>query len=114
MKLYSSLSAFVEYANRQEHLLPLLPPSEKAICFQFKEECCSLHLSHEGMFVSKDKCGTDKVILKEEQNLEQLISGEVRLQLLLRRKGAEYSGTYRSLLLLESLFHICKPLDLGA
>lgn len=114
MKLYPSLAAFVHYANTQDHVMPLLPIQERIVCVQFREECCTLRLSRQGLQVSSEMYGTDMLHLKQEEDLQQLVTGAVRLQILLRRRGGEYKGTYRTLLLLESLFHICKPFEMGA
>jgi hypothetical protein len=114
MKLYPSLSVFVQYVNTQDHVVPLLPLQERNVCVQFQEEYCTLYISSKGLHISSEAHGTDKLVLKQEDDLQQLITGAVRLQMLIRRRGAEYKGTYRTLLLLESLFHICKPLELGA
>ncbi|MFD3448776.1 hypothetical protein ACFDTO_29790 [Microbacteriaceae bacterium 4G12] len=111
MKLYPLLFSFVQYAKVQHHLEPLLPLQEKVIRFQFQEECYSLHVARHEIKLSNMKDGTDTIVFSHEEDARHLLTGAVRLQPLLRRKGMEYKGTYRTMLLLESLFHICKPLD---
>lgn len=114
MTLQALLQSFADYASTQHHLEPLLPVEEKFICFQFQEESCSLRLSRHKITLSEGLNGTDTIMFQKEEDLHHLVNGLVRLQQLLRRKGAEYRGSYRTLLLAESLFHICKPLKKGA
>ena len=114
MTLQALLQSFASYASAQQHLEPLLPLEEKVICFRFKEESCSLKMSCHEITLLEGIKGTDTITFWKEEDLHSLVSGLVRLQLLLRWKGTEYIGSYRTLLLAESLFHICKPLEKGA
>jgi hypothetical protein len=114
MKLYSLLQSFVTYANTQYHLEPLLPQFERAVCFIFQDECYSLKISREKIELMNGVLGTEELVCFHEADLQLLITGQVRLQSLLRRKAITYKGTYQTMLLLESVFHICKPLRVGA
>ncbi|MCM3736049.1 hypothetical protein M3215_09490 [Bacillus cytotoxicus] len=114
MRLYSLLQSFVTYANTQCHLEPLLPQFEKAVCFIFQDECYSLNISREKIELINGAVGTEELVCFQETDLRLLITGQVRLQSLLRRNAITYKGTYRTMLLLESVFHICKPLRVGA
>jgi hypothetical protein len=113
MSLYEALCLFVKRLQENEHIQPLLPLEEKVICFRSEHECCSLHLSRTGAYVSKETNGM-LVLSAKQEDLIALIMGHVRLQQFIRRKSIEYKGTYRNVLLAESVFHICKPLQLGA
>ncbi|MDM5157113.1 hypothetical protein QUF88_25855 [Bacillus sp. DX1.1] len=114
MKLYSLLQSFVTYANAQYHLEPLLRQGEKTISFTLHDECYSLQISREYIQVLKGAMGTEQVVCFYEEDLRRLVTGNVRLQTLLHSGRVQYNGTYRTMLLLESVFHICKPLRVGA
>ena len=114
MTLQALLRSFANYASTQQHLEPLLPLEEKVMCFRFKEESCALKMSRHEITLLEGIKGTDTITFWKEEDLHSLVSGLIRLQLLLRWKGTEYIGSYRTLLLAESLFHICKPLEKGA
>ena len=47
MKLYSLLQSFVNYANGQYHLEPLLRQGERTVNFRFGDESCSLQISRD-------------------------------------------------------------------
>ncbi|EEL48678.1 hypothetical protein bcere0022_40670 [Bacillus cereus Rock3-44] len=114
MGLYSLLQSFVTYANNQYHLEPLLRQGEKTIHFRFGDECCSLQISREYIQLLKGQWGTEQLICYKEEDLQRLVTGNIQLQTLLHSGRAQYNGTYRTMLLLESVFHICKPMPVGA
>lgn len=114
MTLQELLQSFANYANTQQHLEPLLPLEEKVVCFRFREESCSLKMSRHEITLLEGLNETDTITFLKEEDVHSLVNGLVRLQQLLRWKGTEYMGSYRTLLLAESLFHICKPLEKGA
>lgn len=114
MTLQALLESFTDYASKQSHVEPLLPMDEKVISFQFGNEGYSLKLSRQAIMLVEGIHGTDTIICRRKEDVESLVNGEVRLQLLLSWKGLEYTGAYRTMLLAESLFHICRPLRKGA
>lgn len=114
MGLYSLLQSFVTYANAQYHLEPLLRQGEKTINFRLGDERCSLQISREYIQVLKEARGTEQLICFQEENLRRLVAGNIRLQTLVNSGCVQYNGTYRTMLLLESVFHICKPMRVGA
>ncbi|KEK25241.1 hypothetical protein [Bacillus gaemokensis] len=114
MRLYSLLQSFVTYANGQYHLEPLLRQGEKIINIRFGDECYSLQISREYIQLLKDARGTEQIVCLLEEDLRRLVTGKVQLQTLINSGSVHYSGTYRTMLLLESVFHICKPMQVGA
>ncbi|MDR2995573.1 MAG: hypothetical protein LBV11_17485 [Bacillus cereus] len=114
MKLYSLLQSFVNYANGQYHLEPLLRQEEKTVNFRFGDESCSLQISRDYIELLQEERGTEQIICLDEEDVEQLVNGNVRLQMLMNDGRVQYSGTYRTMLLVESMFHICKPMSVGA
>ncbi|MBO9130731.1 hypothetical protein [Bacillus sp. 165] len=113
MKLYEALCLFVKRMEENEHIQPLLPIEEKVIVFRSEHESCSLHFSKNGTFVSENTIGHLLLSAKEEELLA-VVKGHTRLQQLIRRGEIEIKGTYRNVLLAESVFYICKPFQLGA
>ena len=114
MHLYSLLKSFVTYANTQNHLEPLLPRFERTVCFVFQDECYSLKIARSGIQLVEGTAGTNQLTFVREESLQLLLNGKVKLQSLLRTKDVMYRGTYRTMLLLESVFHMCKPMKVGA
>ncbi|WP_242214620.1 hypothetical protein [Bacillus cereus group sp. BfR-BA-01383] len=114
MKLYSLLQSFVNYANGQYHLEPLLRQGEKTVNFRFGDESYSLQISRDYIELLKEERGTEQIVCVDEEDVEQLVNGNVRLQMLINDGRVQYLGTYRTMLLVESMFHICKPMSVGA
>ncbi|CAM3964454.1 hypothetical protein [Bacillus paramycoides] len=114
MKLYSLLQSFVNYANDQYHLEPLLRQGERTVNFRFGDECCSLQISRDYIELLKEARGTEQIVCLEEEDVQKLVTGNIRLQTLVSDGRVQYSGTYRTMLLVESMFHICKPMSVGA
>ncbi|MEN1936752.1 hypothetical protein AAIE21_14415 [Paenibacillus sp. 102] len=114
MGLYLLLQSFVTYANSQYHLEPLLRQGEKTINFRLGDESCSLQISREYIQLLKEARGSERIVCFQEDDLRRLVTGNVRLQTLINNGHVHYSGTYRTMLLLESVFHICKPMPVGA
>ncbi|MCP8969680.1 hypothetical protein [Ectobacillus ponti] len=112
--MISLLQSFAMHAQGQEHLKPLLPKQERAVSFRFGGESCTIRLSQQGITVSEGEESVEVVTVQQEEDLQKLLAGAVRMQPLLRRKGMVYTGTYRTLLLLESLFYVSQPLEQGA
>ncbi len=114
MGLYSLLQSFVTYANSQYHLEPLLRQGEKIINIRLGGECYSLQISREYIQILKGTEGTEQIVCFGEEDLQRLVTGNIRLQTLINNGRVHYSGTYRTMLLFESVFHICKPMPVGA
>ena len=114
MELYSLLQSFVNYANGQYHLEPLLRREEKTVNFRFRDESCSLQISRDYIELLHEERGTEQIVCVDEEDVKQLVNGNVRLQMLMSDGRVQYSGTYRTMLLVESMFHICKPMSVGA
>lgn len=114
MRLYSLLQSFVTYANAQYHLEPLFRHGEKIISITFADESYSLQISQGYIQLLKDARGAEEIVCLHEEDLPLLVMGNVRLQTLLQSGRVQYKGTYRTLLLVESVFHICKPVRVGA
>ncbi|EMA6342340.1 hypothetical protein ACO11K_002120 [Bacillus cytotoxicus] len=114
MNVYSMLQSFVTHANKQYHLEPLLRQEGKVISIHFGDECHSLQISRDYIQLLKGDRGTEQIHCFKEEDLQQLVTGNVRLQKLIHEGRVHYAGTYRTMLLLESMFHICKPMPMGA
>ncbi|CAM4405429.1 hypothetical protein BAMA_16070 [Bacillus manliponensis] len=114
MRLCSLLTSFVTYANSQSHLEPLFPRFERTVCFVFQDECYSLKIARNGIELIEGSAGANQITFVYEDSLFLLLSGKVKLQSLIKAKSVTYRGTYRTMLLLESIFHMCKPMKVGA
>ncbi|WP_084256402.1 sterol-binding protein [Anoxybacteroides amylolyticum] len=110
MSMDELVKQFVERVNALKHLLPILPEEALYVCFQCEEEEMIFCLSKQGMYrtseVDEQKavtvCGT-------KEALKSLFYGELKLQQQLRLKEIAVFGSFRHILLLESLFHLAKP-----
>ncbi|WP_379970401.1 hypothetical protein [Ectobacillus sp. sgz5001026] len=111
MKLYSSLQLFVKYANEQQFLEPLLPSQQCSVMLQYEQERYILQISKKGLSISEEEPSTPTLRIQTEQDLHSLIMGELPLQRLIRRQGIVYTGTLSILLLVESIFFICRQQD---
>lgn len=111
MKLYSSLQSFVKYANEQQFLEPLLPSQQCSVLLHYEQERYNLHISKDGASIVSEETSTNTLHIQTEQDLQSLLTGEIPLQRLLRRQGIVYAGSLRTLLLVESIFFICRQQD---
>ncbi|MFC5773002.1 hypothetical protein [Ectobacillus antri] len=102
------LLSFIEYVNAQDYVGPLLPLQEIKVRVDMGNEACTLHISKTGLHISEASDVSDCLQFSHEDDLRSLTTG-IRLQMLVRMKGATYKGTYRTLLLLESLFYLYRP-----
>ncbi|ANB57197.1 SCP-2 sterol transfer family protein [Anoxybacillus sp. B7M1] len=110
MKIYELTKKFMERVQTLHHLLPILPEEELYIRFECDAETLIFAISKTGVHLAKE--ADERKILTIRGSKEALVSllkGELKLQQQLRLKELVVSGSFRHMLLLESLLHLAKP-----
>ncbi|MBB5324347.1 hypothetical protein HNQ34_001440 [Anoxybacillus tepidamans] len=110
MSIHELVKQFIERVNALNHLLPILPEESLYVCVECEEETITFSLSKYGIQHDMEReeqktvtvCGSKEV-------LKSLFYGELKLQQLLRLKEVAVFGSFRHMLLLESLLHLAKP-----
>lgn len=101
---------FMERVNALKHLWPILPTEALYVCFRWEEKEMIFSISKQGM---QRKAEVDEkktvTVCGTEEALKSLFYGELKLQQQLRLKEITVFGSFRHILLLESLFHLAKP-----
>ncbi|KYD30192.1 MULTISPECIES: hypothetical protein [Geobacillus] len=110
MEVREFVERFIERMQMLRHLLPILPDEQLCVRFESDGEAASVLLGKEPAIV---ECENDErntlTVRGSKEALASLLSGELKLQQLVRLQEVHVSGSFRHLLLLESLLHLAKP-----
>jgi hypothetical protein len=92
------------------HLLPILPEEELYVRFESETGTAVVVISKHRI---SPKAEVDErrvlTVRGSKEALESLLSGRMKLQQLIRLQEVHISGSFRHMLLLESLLHLAKP-----
>jgi hypothetical protein len=109
VKIQGLIQQFIERIQTSNHLSPLLPEERVYIRFEWENGDIVFAIS---------KNGTEKGEEADEQRLltirgsaeaiHALLTGELKLQQQMRLKELSVVGSFRHMLLLESIFHLGK------
>ncbi|OKO88389.1 hypothetical protein BRO54_3681 [Geobacillus proteiniphilus] len=110
MEMRELVGQFVERMQVLRHLVPILPDEQLYVRFESDDETALLLIGKEsaarGMENDERKTLT---VRGSKEALASLLNGELKLQQLVRLREVHVSGSFRQLLLLESLLHLAKP-----
>ncbi|GAJ57573.1 hypothetical protein B23_0763 [Geobacillus thermoleovorans B23] len=110
MEMRELVGQFVERMQVLRHLVPILPDEQLYVRFESDDETALLLIGKEsaarGMENDERKTLT---VRGSKEALASLLNGELKLQQLVRLREVHVSGSFRHLLLLESLLHLAKP-----
>jgi hypothetical protein len=108
------IDQFVERVKNIHHLLPILPDDHLHIYFQWEDGKALLSISKDEIKRLEDvtfRLKDSITIRGASQSIACLLSGNLKLQQQLRLKELAISGTFRQILLLESIFLLAKPYE---
>ncbi|OQP04951.1 sterol-binding protein [Geobacillus sp. 44B] len=104
------VSQLAERMQTLNHLLPILPEEELYVRFECETETAVVAISKHQI---SPKAEVDErrvlTVRGSKEVLESLLSGRMKLQQQIRLKEVCISGSFRHMLLLESLLHLAKP-----
>ncbi|ABO68297.1 MULTISPECIES: hypothetical protein [Geobacillus] len=110
MEMHQLVGQFMERMQTLRHLLPILPDEQLYVRFESEEGVALLAIGKEP---TAPEIGNDErhtlTVRGSKKALESLLSGELKLQQLVRLQEVSVSGSFRHMLLLESLLHLAKP-----
>ncbi|WP_027410051.1 hypothetical protein [Anoxybacteroides tepidamans] len=110
MSIHELVKKFMERVQTLQHLLPILPEEALYIRFECDGEMMLVAVSKNG--VQRKQEADERRLLTVRGSKEALVSlfhGELKLQQQLRLSELFVSGSFRHMLLLESLLHLAKP-----
>ncbi|QNU39127.1 sterol-binding protein [Geobacillus sp. 44B] len=110
MNMRELVSQLAERMQTLNHLLPILPEEELYVRFECETETAVVAISKHQI---SPKAEVDErrvlTVRGSKEVLESLLSGRMKLQQQIRLKEVCISGSFRHMLLLESLLHLAKP-----
>ncbi|MCZ0756584.1 SCP2 sterol-binding domain-containing protein [Anoxybacillus sp. J5B_2022] len=110
MSIHELVKQFMERVKTLHHLLPILPEEALYVCFECDGETIIFSISKHGI---QRKAELDEqkavTVCGSKEALKSLFHGELKLQQQLRLKELTVFGSFRHMLLLESLLHLAKP-----
>jgi|GEM_PF-419270 len=110
MKILNVAQQFIERLQTLSHLWPLLPEERLYIRFECKDENITFAISKTG--TAREEAVDERRLLTirgSEEAIVALLNGELKLQQQMRLKELSVAGSFRHMLLLESIFHLGKP-----
>ncbi|AMX82411.1 sterol-binding protein [Geobacillus subterraneus] len=110
MEVRQLVGQFMERMQMLRHLLPILPDEQLCVRFESEEGVALLTIGKEPAAAASEKDERNTLTVRgSTKALESLLSGELKLQQLVRLQEVYVSGSFRHMLLLESLLHLAKP-----
>ncbi|NNU84316.1 sterol-binding protein [Geobacillus sp. BMUD] len=110
MEMRELIGKFVERMQVLRHLLPILPDEQLCVRFESGDETVLLVVGKESSAAEMEHDERKTLTIRgSKASLASLLNGELKLQQLVRLQEVHVSGSFRHLLLLESLLHLAKP-----
>ncbi|AGT33339.1 sterol-binding protein [Geobacillus genomosp. 3] len=110
MEMRQLVGQFAERMQTLRHLLPILPDEPLYVRFESEEGVAMLVIGKEPAAAEMEKDERKTLTVRGTKTaLCSLLGGELKLQQLVRLREVHVSGSFRHLLLLESLLHLAKP-----
>ncbi|CAM3968190.1 sterol-binding protein [Geobacillus sp. FSL K6-0789] len=109
MEMCELVGQFMERMQTLRHLLPILPDEQLYVRFESEEETAMVALGKELTAGREPDERNVLTVHGSKKALCSLLDGELKLQQLVRLREVHVSGSFRHLLLLESLLHLAKP-----
>ncbi|KZM57880.1 sterol-binding protein [Anoxybacillus geothermalis] len=109
MEMRELVGQFMERMQTLRHLLPILPDEQLYVRFESEEETAIVALGKELAAGREPDERNVLTVRGSKKALCSLLGGELKLQQLVRLREVHVSGSFRHLLLLESLLHLAKP-----
>ncbi|EZP75510.1 hypothetical protein H839_15457 [Parageobacillus genomosp. 1] len=110
MDMRELVKQLAERMKTLNHLLPILPEEELYVRFESETGTAVVVISKHRI---SPKVEVDErrvlTVRGSKEALESLLSGRMKLQQLIRLQEVHISGSFRHMLLLESLLHLAKP-----
>jgi hypothetical protein len=110
MNMRELVRQLAERIQTLNHLLPILPEEELYVRFECETETAVVAISKHRI---SPKVEVDErrvlTVRGSKEALESLLNGRLKLQQQIRLQEVHISGSFRHMLLLESLLHLAKP-----
>lgn len=102
--------AFIEEVQSKSHLQKLLIGSSFSICIKAEDFKIPLKFQdgHISMQPDDDKQQYDTTISGTKESIHAILTGREKLREAIKWKNVSVDSTFRRLLMLESLFYLCK------
>jgi hypothetical protein len=110
MDMRELIKQLTERMQKLNHLSPILPEEELYIQFECETETAVVAISKHK--IEQKEAADERRVLTvrgSKEALEALLNGRLKLQQQIRLREVNISGSFRHMLLLESLLHLSKP-----
>jgi hypothetical protein len=110
MDMRELVKQLTERIQKLHHLSPILPEEELYVQFECETETVVVAISKHKID-QKEEVDERRVLTVRgsKEALETLLNGKLKLQQQIRLQEVHISGSFRHMLLLESLLHLSKP-----
>lgn len=105
------VDAFVTNIKKNQHLRSLLPKEEWLLVIKIGKNQWNISFSRNKIQMATERDDGDGVLQCSFEDWEYMVSGERKLRQLLKMGDTDYKGTFRSLLMLESLFYLAPSMS---
>jgi hypothetical protein len=110
MNIHELVKKFTERVQTLQHLWPILPEEALYIRFECDGEALLVSISKKGVHRKQEADERRLLTVRgSREALMNLFQGKLKLQQQLRLSELFVSGSFRHMLLLESLLHLAKP-----
>ncbi|MDQ0215139.1 hypothetical protein J2S13_001538 [Oikeobacillus pervagus] len=107
------LNRLKKECRKRKHITSLLPEQFLDACIQCEQQAWIISFSENEIIYSNHVVDHVPILIEGKYaSIQQAFLGKERLQTLVKRKELVYHGSYRSLLLLESILWLCKEYEL--
>lgn len=102
--------AFIEEVKSRSHLQKLLVDSSFSICIKAGDVEVPIKFldGHISIYPDNQKQHFDAIISGSKESIHSILTGSEKLREAIRWKKVSVDSTFRKILLLESLFFLCK------
>lgn len=108
--MHELVKQLTDRIQKLNHLLPILPEEELYIQFESETETVVVAISKHKIEQKKEVDERRVLTVRgSKKALEALLNGKLKLQQQIRLQEVHISGSFRHMLLLESLIHLSKP-----
>jgi hypothetical protein len=106
-----SILIFVEKASMSKAVISLLKNKKVTVILKTGRSLNGISFSREKIALYSPAARVDVIIEGPEQTITQLLAGIATLKHLKATNMLRVSGSFREILLLESIFFLCKPYE---
>jgi hypothetical protein len=112
MVLKNALSMWSDRVQQNIHLQPLLVNQDVVVHVCADYESYTVHVAEGHIHIQEEAGMTPHVVINGIMaEIIEMLGSSLKLRTLLKMNNVQFNGSYRHLLLLESIIHLAKPFE---